>query len=192
MAGTPVYFNLPSSALENRRAGYKNQAWITPRSWITTIPPALALDGPGAYEIGTDFVFSEDPAGGILADGFISCYATRHSVTVSGETIGDSGSLSMIWKPKIMIPGDGSNVQSLLETLMNEDLILLVKDASCPGGYLMFGCDCGPAGVSKLTFDGGTTKDGSKGWTMELESNCRLFYNGTITELSGTLEDAGA
>ena len=175
-AATTNFFNYTREKVKNQKSGYRNRAWLAVVSTMTTISePLPGSFGADAKTALTDHVFA-------TGKGFMEVYCLPKSVEAPAESAGDTGAKHLNWKPKFFIPGDSPELQALVEEgLLNEDLVLLVEDATCPdGGVRQFGCDCTPLNVSDLKFESGNTGDGKKGWAVETETSCRYFYMGTI------------
>lgn len=178
MAGaTSNYFNMKRSDVTNSKPGYQNKVWLAPVSWFDTLSkPAPGAFGEDKNTIVTDHTFN-------TGFGFIECYIQPNQNTATGETKGDLGGMYMHWKASVVFPGDNAKMQALFEEIMNEDLIVLFKDADCDTDTVyQFGCDCNPSNPSSMKQDGSKRGDAkSKNWTIDLESDCRSFYKGTIT-----------
>lgn len=177
------YFNYPRNQVANQKTGYTNKAWLAPKEWFTLIAEPIPpyANPEDAVIITADHTFPLLPT----PKGFIQVYCLPHTVEGDGEASGDAGAGQMNWKPKIFIPGDSPKLQTMVEQMINDDLILLVQDANCPTSeILQFGCDCNPASRSESKFTSGTTQtSGRKGYEITLQSNCRFWYRGTITTL---------
>lgn len=177
MSATSNYYNHSKTDTQNLKPGYQNVAWIAPASWFTAVAEPVAGGlGEDRLTITTDHTF---PAG----KGFIKCYLQPRKNTVTAESKGDPGAQTLNWKLSVVIPGDSAKLQAMIEELMNDDLIILQKDANCPGNAVtQYGCDCNPGSMSAVKFDGSKVGDANvKAWSFDVETNCRFFYEGTIT-----------
>ncbi len=167
--------------VKNNFPGYSNEAWIAPRSAFLLLqePNPGATPAQGATVVITvAHTFPED-------EGFVKVYCAPDSVEAPGSFVGPKGSKRPKFQPKIVIPGDSPELFEQVKAMANEDLIIITKDANCPGGQLIqFGCDCAGSNMSEGTFDSSNTgtDDGFKGWTLTFDSYCKYFYNATITE----------
>jgi hypothetical protein len=162
--------------IKNVKPGYKNEVYFSASSAFTKIAePLLAGIGAAKHTITEDHTFA-------LGGGFFVGYLLKKKNTASAEMKGDAGAAYLLFKATLVIPGDGPVLQSLIEELINEDLIILQKDANCPeGAVVQYGCDCGGSSVTSVKFDAGTLGgDSGKAWTIEIEATCRDFYEGTI------------
>lgn len=158
--------------------GYKNQFWFAP------VADFLSIKTPGVWAALGDKVkitlahtFGED-------DGFIAWRGKKHAVTTTAETTGEDGSKSLLHKGRIIVLGDGASTLEQMRDLLNDDIIILVKDQDClnAGDYVQFGDECLSPDLT-ITFDGKTTKEGLKEYTVEWSvKDKKFFYSGAVTE----------
>ena len=178
MASKNLYKKLDKSTAENTGGGYKNVVLLAPRDTFTKIEQPIAV--PTAlgdkYKIATAHTFPED-------EGFISWLCKLHSVTLTGETVGEDGANEMMWKSVFSLLGDGAITQEEVTDQLNADNIWLLKDSDCLAGgpYVQLGDECVSPEV-KVTFDGKTTKEGMKEYTVEITCKKKYFYSGAVTE----------
>ena len=167
--------------LLNNQPGYTNQAWLAPKSAFTILQEPAPAAGAALGEAVTISTAHTFPVG----EGFIQVYCAPKSVEGPGTIIGADGSKRFKWEPKILLLGDGPELLEQILMLINDDLVLLLKDATCPGNQILqFGCSCNPSQVSAGGFASSNTGDetGQKGYTLTLTSYCKYFYNSTIAE----------
>ena len=176
---TTTYFNFKRTDVKNQEAGYRNIAYFAKVDQFTTIAaPDPAALGSLSVTIATDHAFT----GAVGTNGFYKAYCLPNKNDAPGESTGEEGAKTFVWKPKIFIPGDTPDVAAMVKALVNEDVILLLQDANCPnGGLRQYGNACYQAQVEKTTFTSGVTKSGTtKGWEIEFSATSRAFYNGTV------------
>ena len=178
MASKNLYKKFDKTTQENTGGGYKNVVFWAPRDTFTALqkPIAVPIALGDKYAITTAHTFPVD-------EGFISWLCKLHSVTVTGDTTGDEGATQMEWKSTFILFGDGASTQEEVTEQLNADNIFLLKDSDCLAGgpYVQLGDECVSPSV-KVTFDGKTTKEGLKEYTIELTCKKKYFYSGTVTE----------
>ena len=116
--------------------------------------------------------------------GFVKLKAKLHTVKQTSESQGDAGGQSLKHKVSLTVVGDHPVYLDSFENMLNEEFIILLKDADCDGTfrYTQLGCDCNGSVVSSLVFDSNTTKEGVKEYALEFEvPYCKYFYSGLIT-----------
>jgi hypothetical protein len=144
-----------------------------------------------------DFTTLQTPAAGtVLGDakkiatahtwaatkGAMALYVDENTLEAASDTVGDKGNLRTKWAPKIFFPGDGPEVEELVENLKNLPLIGFGQEG-CDGSkqILQYGCADIPLKITKVSFSSGTLTGGKKGWMLETECYNRYFYNATLT-----------
>lgn len=168
------------SDVQNRFPGYTNNAWIAPKSAFT-----LLQEPAGPFTVLGDEVTVKTAHTFPVGEGFISVYCAPDTVEANGSAVGAKGARRFKWQPKIFIPGDGPALQAQVQLLLNDDVIIILKDSNCPGGPLLqYGCSCTPGQTSAGAFQGSNTADesGRKGYELTFDSMCRYFYSSTIAE----------
>jgi len=116
-------------------------------------------------------------------EGFISWLCKQASVTTTMETTGDAGARSFVHKGKFELLGDTSTTLEQLEDMLNDDIILLLKDQDCLNAtdYCQYGDECLSPEMT-VTFDGKTTSEGYKIYTVEFSVKAKkFFYSGAVT-----------
>lgn len=166
--------NYKKANVSGVKPGFKSIAYLAPRSWFTTLAaPDPAGVGDLKYRIVDDHVF-------IATKGFIELTQIRGKNTAVGESKGTPGAQWMTYKTTLVVPGDNAALQTLLMEIANEDLIVVLPDADC-GVVWQFGCACDEALIESMKANMGTQgSDTGKDWTIELASDCRTVYEGTI------------
>jgi hypothetical protein len=163
----------------NKEGGYKNKVYFAPvADFLSLKKPVGPFAAPGdKFKITTAHTFTA-PAG------FIAFDCKKHAVTTTAETTGEDGSKSLTYKCRFTLLGDDAITQEYLETMLNDDIIMLVKDQDClvATEHVQFGDECVTPDFT-ITFDGKTTKEGLKEWTVEATVKAkRFFYTGAVTE----------
>lgn len=172
------YAKITKAEQLNVQGGYKNVVLFAPRSKFLTI--ASPIDPPVA--LGDSLKISGDHTFG-ASDGFISWLCKKHSVTTTTETTGDPGAQSLVHHSTFVLLGDSASTLEQLRNLLNDECIFLLKDQDCgESGYVQFGDNCLCPDVT-VAFDGKTTAEGLKEYTVELAvKDKKYFYEGTVTE----------
>ena len=157
--------------------GYKNVILFSPRADFLSLskpPDPAPLLGDGVTITGAH-TFT-DPKG------FRSWDCKTHSVTLKGTTIGDPGAQEMEWAGEFIVLGDKNTTQEQMQRLVNDDIIMLLKEASCldDDSYVQLGDECLNPEV-KVEFDGKTTKEGKKEYKVTVTSKAKYFYTGAVT-----------
>lgn len=177
MASINLYKKITKADQLNTEGGYKNVVLWAPVDTFTLLqkPSASAASGD-TLKISTAHTFPED-------EGFISWLCKLHSVTITGETTGDPGARSIIWKCKFTLLGDDASTQEQLQNMLNDSCIFLLKDGACHATeYVQLGDECAQPDAA-VTFDGKTTLEGLKEYTVELTMKAKkYFYSSTVTE----------
>lgn len=178
MSTTNRYKSLKRADAILREAGYL-EAWVSLKDDFDTFEVPTLSNVPvigEAYTIAGDHAFKagKEP---------IKIYIKKDVLEAAGESIGDKGSLRLKWKPKLFIKGDGPIVLETVNNLLNEEVIVFVRDQESPAKFIQFGnellpCETGKAANPTGTLGGG----GSKGYEIEFDSYNKFFYNGTLPE----------
>lgn len=82
----------------------------------------------------------------------------------------------------LFIPGSYAEAHAIMASLLNEDLIVLVKDSTCASNmYYQLGNECSPATISPK-FTTSTTASGVKGYevTVEYSGPCIQIYAAAV------------
>lgn len=157
--------------------GYKNVFYFAPRVDFLVLSgvvnPVVALGD--ALTIAAVHTFT-------APKGFFTHACQTHSVTLKGETVGDDGAKEMQWTATFGILGDSASTQEQLQNQLNDDVICLLKDAECGANqFIQLGNDCVSPEFS-VSFDGKTTKEGKKIYTVTVVCKKKYFYNYAVTE----------
>lgn len=156
--------------------GYKNVLLFARRDDFLSLkkPTAAGLVLGDATEIATAHTFTSPK-------GFLSWACKTNTVTLKGSTVGDDGSKEVEWSGTFTILGDSSSTQEQVQRLLNDDLIVMLKEAACltNDSYVQLGDECvSPAfGVE---FDGKTTKEGKKEYTITVTCKKKFFYTAAL------------
>jgi hypothetical protein len=157
--------------------GYKNTVLICPRAdFLTFGTPTETPTALGdSLTISTAHTFT-------TPKGFFSWGCKQHSVTLKSTSVGDDGAREQEWSSEFIILGDNASTQEQLERTLNDDVILLLKEASCVGtdAYVQLGDECVSPTFS-VEFDGKTTKEGKKEYKVTVTCKKKYFYSATVT-----------
>lgn len=157
--------------------GYKNVVLFAPRSTFLSIskPPDVAAETGDLVTVAGAHTFT-DPAG------FFSWDCKTHSVTVTGATVGDDGAKEEEWKAAFVLLGDSASTQEQVTRMLNDDMIFLLKEAACleDDSYIQLGDEC-VAPTVDVAFDGKTTKEGKKEYTVTVTCKVKYFYAFAVT-----------
>lgn len=172
------YANIAKADQKDIQGGYKNVVFFAPISSFLTF--GTPVDPPVA--LGDEVTISTAHTFG-ASDGFYSWLCKKHTVTSTTETTGDPGAQSLVHHAKFTLLGDSASTLEQLRNLLNDDSIFLVKDQDCVNGqYVQFGDECLAPNV-KVSFDGKTTAEGLKEYTVELDvKDKKFFYNAAVTQ----------
>lgn len=175
-----LYKKIAKADQLNQDGGYKNIVLWAPRDTFTSIKMPVVGGTPAAgdsLKITTAHTFG-------ASDGFISWLCKQGSVTITGQTNGDPGSKIMTYSTKFVLLGDSASTQEQLESLLNDDVIALFKDANCLAAtdYVQLGNDCINPEFD-VKFDGKTTNEGLKEYEVTMTcKKAKYFYSATVTE----------
>lgn len=176
-----VYGSITKATQKNVEGGYKNVVLFAPVDTFATFAAPTA--SPTAAGDKVTLVGNHTFTGAVGANGFISWLCKKHSVTTTAETVGDAGSQSLLHKASFTLLGDRASTLEQLQDLLNDDVVLLLKDQDCENSteYVQLGSSC-LAGDIKVSFDGKTTNEGLKEYNVEVSVKAKkYFYSGTIT-----------
>lgn len=166
-----AYKKIIKADQKNTEGGYKNVVNFAKASdFATMAAPAIA----GGRSITASHTFG-------AGAGFTSWLCTKHSVTTTSETTGDVNK-SLVHKAKFNLLGDSASTLEQLEELLNDDTVFLLKDQDCltTDEFIQLGDECLSPEIS-VTFDGKTTKEGMKEYTVELSvKGKKFFYSGDV------------
>lgn len=173
-----IYKKRAKADEKNAEGGYQNNFWFAPKADFTVIA------SPGVYAaLGDKVKITADHTFG-AGDGFINWRGKKHGVTHTSETTGDDGSKSFLHKFKVEVEGDDALTLEQMQEMLNDDLICLLKDQDCANTdeFVQFGDACLTPDFT-ITFDGKTTKEGRKIYTVEGSvKGKKYFYSGAVTE----------
>lgn len=174
-----VYKSRAKADQTNIQGGYKGVVLFAPADTFQSM--AKPTGSPSAagdkVTITGDHVFA-DP----VTDGWIELLCKKHSVTTTSESTGDDGAKSLVHKTKFVILGDDASTLEQVRDMLNDEIVYLIKDQDCLNTtqYVQFGDDC-LAPTATVTFDGKTTAEGLKEYTIELSvKDKKFFYNGDV------------
>lgn len=168
----------------NKGSGVSDFFYWAPFSSFDTngikCPPAAPTTNEESVTVSDDHTF--------LADhGFLKVNGSPSVANMEASFIGEAGSIKMMQKLKVFLPGSEAELHAAISLIMNEPLIVLVKDSNCKNDseyWYQLGCDCAGAYIApEGGFKTGTNKDGVKGYeiTLNYPTNAVLKYTGAIT-----------
>lgn len=179
----------------NTGSGVAEKMLIAHKNWFQSIK------SPGAWVNPGDDVVIKDTHIFKPGYGFISIALAPEKNSYDAKTIGDTLFQKLANEIKVQVPGSYAELHEEIAMLMNQPLIILIKDSNCPANmYYQIGTDCVAAYLA-ADFSTGTTKDGLKGYTVTITNTAEkvLLYEGDIqyqyetggliARLTGTLED---
>lgn len=177
----PNYGHITKNANpEAGTGGYKNELLFAPLADFLSLKAPVIGGTPAIGDsktIGTAHTFTSPK-------GFISYAAKVHSANGKGATVGEDSAQELEYTYEIAFIGDGPNIQEQLERLINDDVIVLLKDAECGANqYIQLGNDCVLPTI-KADFDSKTTKEGKKEWKITVTCKKRYFYTAAVTKAS--------
>lgn len=113
--------------------------------------------------------------------GFLRLQATPQKNSASGKSSGELGMNNTQYTIQGFIAGSYALQHSLLRSITNKPLFVIVPDTSDPTLFYQIGSEDIPAYI-KPEFSTGTSKDGTKGYAIDASSSNSAFaiYEGTI------------
>ena len=179
MSSTGRYKKIVVADVLSSDTGY-TKAYFTPMSHFDELAEPVYSGTP---VIGEKFRIQDDHT---YASGkkSIPCYIRQEDLEAVGESVGETGSLKTVWKPKLFFVGDGPKLEEVISNVLNEPGIIHLQDGCGVDKYMLqFGCDCKPAKATKRSFVSGQLEaSGKKGSEVEFSTTCKFFYEGTLTE----------
>lgn len=175
MPDANVYGNLKS--FKNVKKGIGEFALIARKDWITTLkaPVAPFTNRGDSITIKADHVFGKDADNNDYAFMKFALAPGKNKLGVKNS--GDTGLKSPSTTVSIFVPGSYEEAHETVRNLMNQPLLVIVKDAECAAGlYYNLGDDCTSAYMD-YEFDTATTADGVKGFSVTISyDDAFLFY----------------
>jgi hypothetical protein len=174
------YKKITKADQTNVDGGYKNVILWAPRSTFLTTAKPVVSGTPASgdsLKITTAHTFGAQ-------DGFISWLCQKNSVTLKGKSEGEAGAKSMVWTSEFVLLGDSASTQEQLEDMLNDDIILLLKDGNCVAAtdYVQLGDECNNPEFD-VEFDGKTTAEGLKIYKISMKhKKGKYFYSGAVVE----------
>lgn len=168
----PNYGNIANSTQTGRKGGYKPAMYFAETSdiatWARPIASPVAIGD--TVKITTAHTFASGKCA-LIWEGQI------HSVTITGEPVGEDGAKEIEYTATIAILGDNAATAEQMIRALNDQKVCWFKDADCltNDSYVQLGDDCNPVEAS-AAFNGGTTKEGQKKYTLTVKSKTKYFY----------------
>ncbi len=157
--------------------GYKNVFLFAARADFLVLSPAVTpvVDPEDALTIAAAHTFTNPK-------GFTEWACRTHSVTFKSATVGEEGAQELEHTVEFEVIGDSASNQAQMQTILNDDIIALLKDADCVGGqYIQLGNDC-VTPIFKVEFDGKTTKEGKKIYKVTATCKKKYWYSYAVTK----------
>lgn len=175
----------PIATKKNKGSGVSDFFYWSPFSSFAAngikCPPAAPTTNEESVTVADDHTFTVD-------NGFLKVQGSPSKNMFEASFIGEQGSLKMMASLKVFLPGSEDSLHAAISLVMNEPLIVLVKDSNCADDFwYQLGCDCAGAYIApEGGFKSGTNADGVKGYeiTIKYPTNAVLKYTGAITEPS--------
>jgi len=165
-----LYAPYPIAKVSGQQAGYRNNAWITLKEWITTevvpTPSGSPVMGDN-YKIATGHTWAS-------GKGAIPIYLFPKTAEQQGELAGDQGAKIIVYKPKIMVAGDNAAVTELLNNILNKEVFIFMQKAD--GTVVQFGDGAFPAHLDSGASTSTVFASGKAGTEMIFESFVKYYY----------------
>lgn len=164
-----AYTNLTKP--RNTKSGIAESAWLAFMEDLATIqcPPATGTK-EDRYTIKTAHVFKD------VANKFMKFKLLPGKNNLGMQSAGDTGSQRLTSTAVIFIPGSYIEAHASVCDMINQPLLVLIKDAECAANqYYQLGCDCQGAYLS-VNFTTGTTVDGVKGYEGTITYSDNFYY----------------
>ena len=156
--------------------GYIN-AWISfPGDFATMQVPTLSTPAVlgEAYTIATSHIWTagNEP---------IQILVKQDSIESDGESVGDIGGGTVVFKPKMFIKGDGPDVLEITNNLLNDEYLLFVQEKSDTSTFIQFGNADIRCQTEKESIKSGTLISGGKGTELTVRAFNKFFYKGAMS-----------
>lgn len=172
---------------QNQGSGLSDTFLFAPVSYFEE--EGIKCPDPAATTLETQTVISTDHVFK-TGMGFIEVICKPQKNNLAAATTGEAGSLRFNPTLTVNIPGSYAKLHGTMKTLINEPLIVLVKDPNCSSEqYYQLGCDCIFAYATSSNFATGTLSDGSKGYdlTISAPAEAIMTYTGAVLKLGTTV-----
>lgn len=170
------YANLIKGSYVGLDGGYKNGFWFSKTADIETWgrPIAVPVDNGDDVEVNTAHTWA-------TGKGANEWDVKVHSAKITGAPVGDEGSQQFEWTAEVVVLGDNSAIQSMVQRMLNDDLVIWLKDSNClvNDTYIQLGDDCVPVTMVPA-FDSANTQTGQKFYTLQFKSRKKFFYNAVL------------
>lgn len=115
-------------------------------------------------------------------DGFIYAQLAPQKNSITSSSIGELGGQQMQHELKVFFPGSYEEVHETVADLLNDPLIVLIKDSNCAAGFYYQLGNCCVGAWMKSQFTTGTTSEGVKGYELTIVSWSRsiVMYTGGV------------
>lgn len=168
---------------QNRESGVAQKLFVAPVSFFEE-GGIMAPSPPYLYD-GAEVVI-EDSHIFLAGKGFLEIALAPEKNNLDMKMIGDTGFTKFDQVIKAIIPGSYAIQHELMKNLLNQQLIVIIKDSNCPANlYYQLGTSCVPAYMS-TDFTTGTTREGLKGYNASFNSSLGYLqiYAGVVSVLN--------
>lgn len=174
-----LYKKYGKADIKNKDGGYKARLLFAPIDTflVNALPVVGATPALGdTKKISADHTFGAN-------DGFIELTGQINSATSKYTTVGNPGAYVVEHTFEIAIAGNSPELYEMLESLVNDECVYMLKDANCLSNPALeqFGDECLTATI-KVDFDAKTTADGVK--EHKITGSIRghkYWYSGVLT-----------
>lgn len=165
-------FNIKRADIKNPAPGFSHKAYIGVLTDFTTVETATdgVIAGDHAFDVG---------------DGFMEVLNAESKPEMNSSANGSGGNMGPdVYVQNLFIPGDSVEVQDAVDAIRNEELIVLVQDATQAGTVWQYGNAQNPAHIIAVNKQSGTLGNGEKGTMIQIQAVNRYDYQGTITSMT--------
>lgn len=168
----PNYGNLPKASQTGKTGGYKPALYFSPIEDITAW--SRPTNAPAALGDKVKITAAHTWAANL---GAYKWDAQIHTVKLTTATVGEEGAYELEHTAELVVLGDNPSTFEQMVQALNDDKVIWLKDADCieNDSYVQLGDDCVPVTAS-IAFDGKTTKEGQKGYTVTIKCKKKFFY----------------
>ncbi len=172
------YGNINNSTQTGKAGGYKPALYFSEVSDITTWQRPIAI--PLVLGDKVKIVTAHTWAAGKAVNKW---EAKLHSVKHTSAPVGDPGSQDLMHTAQVVVLGDNPETFEQMLNALNDQKVIWLKDSDCitNDSYIQIGDDCNPV-ETVPNFDGFTTADGQKAYTVDFKSKKKFFYLAALDE----------
>lgn len=171
---------------QNIGSGVAQNLLLAPLAWFAAggvkEPPAVGVATGDEVTIRENHVF-------LAGKGFFEMLLAPEMNSLEAKTIGDKGFQKLDQTLRVFVPGSYAEVHECIKNLLNVPFIGLIQDSNCGSNlWYQLGTDCVPAYFT-CNFSTGTTKDGKKGYEVELNYTAKsiVLYGANVRRMDGVI-----